>query len=64
MKFLITSLLFYLSIVSYGQTRGNITNGIGAITQTGFAPHNITSLSFITDVKENFSLSFGASFMT
>lgn len=53
-----------MSTFSFGQTRLNLTSGFGSILEPGFYYHNNSNISFVTDISDNFSLSFGANLMT
>lgn len=60
-------LCLYLVIISThisGQTRFSVASGIGSIPEPGFNIHHNLRLSLVTDVKDQFTLSFGAQFMS
>ena len=63
MKIVTIVLLSCFSIVCQAQTRLEVVNGLGTISEPGFETHNTTKVSLLTDVTDNFSLSFGANFM-
>ena len=61
----ILSFIICLFIVqsSVGQTRVNITSGGVSIFQTGFYLHSNSNVSFVTDISDRFSVSFGVGLM-